>query len=32
MNSVLQITDVMAHDVRQNARELSISLAKKTLG
>jgi hypothetical protein len=32
MNSVLQITDVMAHDMRQNARERSISLAEKTLG
>jgi hypothetical protein len=32
MNCVLQITDAMVHHVRQNARELSISLAKKTLG
>jgi predicted ATP-grasp superfamily ATP-dependent carboligase len=30
--AALQITDVMAHDVRQNAHELSIARVKKTLG
>ena len=32
MNSVLQITDVWLMTCDKNARELSISLAKKTLG